>query len=307
MLRTTTVMTLLAAASMLSACGRDAVNTTPDDVEAPPADAPIEPEAVLEPEAATESDPPPFGACGTAPAAQFEVLDAPAADTHTDIRVRWPSTAPMPHWECCPYQHLPGPFVQGGRLIEYQEGTDAEGRFVDLQIAVDDTPGAELTAGLSFCAAHVQETWTIAPSPFADTAAALLACEPVEDGVSFRDHEAADLRITQFNIDGKIEPGATIELQVGLTEVSGLGHGYYPGLIFAFDPPVVELNETVGLLYAIFACQEVPFTLPVTLPADLDPGTTLTITAQAGEPLCPEGDCRIDDAMSVTRRVQTAP
>ena len=98
--------------------------------------------------------------------------------------------------------------------------------------------------------------------------------------------------------------GATIELQVELTEVTGLGHGYYPGVMLEFDPPVVELNDNVGTLYAIFGCQQVPFTLPVSLPDDLAPGTALTVIAKAGEPLCRDGDCRVNDVVSLTRRVQ---
>lgn len=290
-----TLLTLMAAMTTLSGCGRDAPQATPDRA----------PDVAPSPEAEPDFTLIDIDSCDlNPPAVEFAVLDAPAAGALVDVRMRWASDALMPDWQCCPYQHLPDAAVRGGDVVSVYEGEDDESRFLDVQVIVDDTPGAELAVGLSFCTAHVSETWTIAPSPFAETDAAVAACEPVEDDVSFRDHRAAELRVSRFAIDGAIEPGATIELQVGLIEISGLGHGNYPGIMLAFDPPVVELNDTVGVLYAIFACEETPFTIPVTLPDDLAPGTMLTITAEAGEPLCPDGDCGVDDAISLTRRVQ---
>ncbi|MGK0361731.1 MAG: hypothetical protein ACI9U2_004049 [Bradymonadia bacterium] len=309
MLRLTTLTTLLTATSMLSACGRDAQPAAPDQVPALSEPAPVDGEQPRDPRQDEPADPnlDLVGSCGVAaPAVQFEVLDAPAADTLTDLRLRWPSDAPMPALECCPYQHLPGPFVQGGRLVEYQEGADDEGRFVDMQIAVDDTPGAQLTAGLSFCATHVTESWTIAPSPFVETAAALATCEPAGDWIEFDAQDTAELRVTAFEINGAVAPGATIELQVAMAEITGVGHANYPGFMFELDPPVADFNENLGVFYATIGCEEMGMTVPVTLPDDLEPGTTLTVIVKAGQPLCREDGCAPHDAVSLTRRVMPA-
>lgn len=297
-------VTALALLALLAGCGRDAppsADQAPAEPAEPEAAAPAEPEAA-EPEAAG-----PEAACDAGALVDAIVLlDPLVAGATTDVRFRW--TDPQVPWDCCPDLPAVAVTVDGAaQVVEEAAGSDADGQWLDARVTVDAAAadsaiGLQLLAG---CAQGEARRFTVQAPPTADARAALAACE-AEDDFAFDRLDEADLRITGFELIGEVRPGATVTAEITMAEVAGVGHGAYPGVVLATDPPL-EIPRGAGQMYATLACDPVLVRIPVTIPADHPLGASIEWTAMVGGPLCMDhADCEIHDTQRLHRRVLPA-
>lgn len=80
--------------------------------------------------------------------------------------------------------------------------------------------------------------------------------------------------------DGAVSPGEAFELKVVLSEVAGLGFGWYPGVRFESDHPGVTIQEH-DWFYGIFACNSYDVGATGKVDSSVAPGTVVTLTARA--------------------------
>ncbi|MBK9002075.1 MAG: hypothetical protein IPM35_40640 [Myxococcales bacterium] len=80
--------------------------------------------------------------------------------------------------------------------------------------------------------------------------------------------------------DGDVSPGEAFELKVALSEVAGLGFGWYPGVKFESDHPGVTIQEN-DWFYGIFACTSYDVGAAGKVDSSVAPGTVVTLTARA--------------------------
>lgn len=80
--------------------------------------------------------------------------------------------------------------------------------------------------------------------------------------------------------DGALSPGEAFSLQVALSEVAGLGFGWYPGVKFESDHPGVSIKEN-DWYYGIFACTSYDASASGKVDGSVKPGTVVTLTARA--------------------------
>jgi hypothetical protein len=257
---------------------------------------PFEPQRPAPPPGETEPtqrmDPGAIG-CGADLEVDFEVLQPPVAGMPLDIRVTWDSALDS-IWDCCPYQPLPWIQVDGETLdVPYH----AEA-FVDASLPA--APDGVMKIEARFCETMYAAEWPVGPSPFEANRADLAACEVIDSG--WNGSPDADLRLTDMTIEGRVAPGERIIVRAEMAEVSGMGHGSYPGMVLSSD----QLPEQpgVGQFYAIFGCDVQRAEWVVDVPEDLVVGETLTLRMEAAEPLCRRPECQpTHDHIEITRRI----
>lgn len=230
--------------------------------------------------------------CGADLAVEFELLDAPKAGMPVDVRLRW-DTSLDSIWRCCPY--VPVPMVEvNGQPVDVPH--HAEGH-VDFQVIA---PADEMVITARFCETRYSEILVVDASPFEQGRRELAACEGVEDGWPRDDN--GTLRLTDVIVDGRIAPGAQVVLQASMAEVSGRGHGDYPGITFEGD--ALPDDPGVGQFFAIRGCDTLQAEWVVDLPGDLEVGSALTWQVHAGQPLCQGPECVSEhDGVRFTQRV----
>lgn len=131
------------------------------------------------------------------------------------------------------------------------------------------------------------------------------ACKPVPpaSGAQF-----GELRIIDLRLEGDFTHAAKVVLHVTMAEVSGREHMAYPGIMIEFSDNAGLPAVTPETLYGITGCGTTEARFEFEAPAYVAPGTAITITAHASQPLtCKDaGECVRHHSVSLVRELRTA-
>lgn len=90
-------------------------------------------------------------------------------------------------------------------------------------------------------------------------------------------------RVEDSSGDGKVSPGERAVVRVVLSDVSGLGHSGYPGVVFEADPSSVTFlaDPRDFNLFALLACTSYDAQIEIQA-GEVMPGTVLEVVVRAG-------------------------
>jgi hypothetical protein len=116
-------------------------------------------------------------------------------------------------------------------------------------------------------------------------------CTPSDDSNGIPPDDCPELerlvlwnpRVEDSSGDGKVSPGERALVRVVLSDVSGLGHSGYPGVVFeATDPNVTFVEDSRDFnLFALLACDSYEAQIEIQV-GEVLPGTVVEVVARAG-------------------------